>query len=113
MKVHTKMENKLDRRDFAKAVALGRVRAAVGLTQTDIAKTLRMTQAEVSKLERRTNPQLATLTRYIQATGGELEICAFYGDIKVPLALGDLERRPSTPSRRATSPGPRSARDRS
>jgi DNA-binding phage protein len=94
------------------AVELGRVRAAVGLTQTDIAKTLRMTQPEVSKLERRTNPQLATLTRYIHATGGELEICAVYGDIKVRLALGDLERPPTTVSRRAPSPRPRSASDR-
>jgi hypothetical protein len=80
-------------------VSLAQVRTAVGLTQTDIGKTLRMTQAEVSKLERRTNPQLATLTRFIRATGGEPRICAVYGDLEVPLAVGDLQT-PSTPSKR-------------
>ena len=74
----------------AKEATLAQVRRAVGLTQTQLAETLGMSQSDVSKLERRDNLHLATLARFIEATGGRLRICASYGDTEVTLRLGDL-----------------------
>ena len=74
----------------AKEATLAQVRRAIGLTQTQIAATLGMSQGDVSKLERRDNLHLATLARFIEATGGRLRICASYGDTEVTLRLGDL-----------------------
>jgi len=70
--------------------SLAQLRKAVGLTQAQVADTLGIDQAEVSKMERRLNHKLATLERFIQATGGTLRVSAVYGDIEVELNLGEL-----------------------
>ncbi len=59
---------------------LKQVRLAKQQTQIQIAKDMEMTQGEVSKLERRSNMMLATLRKYIEATGGNLELVAHYPD---------------------------------
>lgn len=82
----TEIEQRLD----AKRATLAAVRRAIGLTQSQIAEMLNMSQGDVSKLERRDNLHLATLSRFIEATGGRLRICATYGDTEVTLQFGDL-----------------------
>jgi transcriptional regulator with XRE-family HTH domain len=62
----------------------------VGLTQKQLAQTLGMEQGDLSKLERRQNLHLATLTRFIEATGGRLRITAVYGDTEVALDINDV-----------------------
>jgi transcriptional regulator with XRE-family HTH domain len=62
----------------------------VGLTQKQLAQTLGMEQGDLSKLERRQNLHLATLTRFIEATGGLLRITAVYGDTEVELDINDV-----------------------
>jgi hypothetical protein len=49
-----------------------------------------MTQGEISRLERRENLHLATLARFIEATGGRLRITAVYDDDEVEVGIGDL-----------------------
>lgn len=55
-----------------------------------MAEALGMAQGDVSKLERRDNFHLATLARFIEATGGHLRISAIYGSTEVDLQVGDL-----------------------
>lgn len=69
---------------------LAALRKARGLTQAQLTDDLGMTQGEVSRLERRENLHLATLARFIEATGGRLRITAVYDDDEVEVGIGDL-----------------------
>ena len=69
---------------------LASLRKARGLTQHQLTEELGMTQGEVSRLERRENLHLATLARFIEATGGMLRITAVYDDDEVDVGLGSL-----------------------
>ena len=63
---------------------LRRIRENIAqLNQTEVAEILSVTQAHVSKLERRGDMLLSTLTSYVEALGGELEISARFGDDRV------------------------------
>ncbi len=87
---HDALVATIEERLAAKRATLAEVRRAIGLTQNQIAQMLGMTQGDVSKLERRDNLHLATLSRFIEATGGRLRISATYGTTEVDLQVGDL-----------------------
>lgn len=74
-----------DRRaqELLEEVALQDLRQALGLTQTQVAETLAVNQTAVSKLEGRGDMYVATLRRYIEALGGELELVARFPDRRV------------------------------
>ena len=65
---------------------LQELRLARGLTQGDLASTLKVRQAAISKLERRTDMYISSLRSHIQALGGELEIVARFPDGEVRIA---------------------------
>ena len=44
------------------------------LTQVDIAHATGMSQAEISRIEQRADILLSTLRKFIEASGGELEL---------------------------------------
>lgn len=69
---------------------LAALRKARGLTQAQLIDDLGMTQGEISRLERRENLHIATLARFIEATGGRLRITAVYDDDEVEVGIGDL-----------------------
>ncbi len=76
---------------------LAALRKARGLTQAQLTEELGMTQGEVSRLERRENLHLATLARFIEATGGKLKITAVYNDDEVEVGIGDtVEPEPAS-----------------
>lgn len=79
-----------------KQATLAQVRRAVGLTQVQMAETLRLGQGDISRIEQRPNVQLSTLARFIEATGGRLRITAIYGDSEVVLKIGDIIPETST-----------------
>lgn len=87
---HQALTAEIEQRLDAKRATLAEVRRAIGLTQSQMAEMLDMSQGDVSKLERRENLHLATLSRFIEATGGRLRISATYGDTEVTLQFGDL-----------------------
>ena len=87
---HDALIERIEERLAAKHATLAEVRRAIGLTQNQIAEMLGMAQGDVSKLERRENLHLATLARFIEATGGHLRISATYGSTEVDLQVGDL-----------------------
>ena len=65
---------------------LQELRLARGLTQGQLATTLKVRQASISKLERRADMYISTLRSHIRAMGGELEIVARFPDGEVRIA---------------------------
>lgn len=64
------------------------LREAAGKTQVDVANAASMDQGDVSRLERRQSLddcQLATLRRYIEALGGELEVTAKFDNKRISI----------------------------
>ena len=66
------------------------IRKARGLTQQQLSTHLQISQAEVSRMERRSNLHLATLARFIEATGGKLRITAVFNDYETEIGIGDI-----------------------
>lgn len=62
---------------------LDELRRARQMTQVRIAETLGVNQGEVSKIEHRTDLYLSTLSEYVEALGGALEIRAVFPDSEV------------------------------
>jgi transcriptional regulator with XRE-family HTH domain len=69
---------------------LRELRRAFDMTQSELAHRLKTSQAEVSRLERRRDMLVSTLSRYVAAVGGRLEINAVFDDheVVVPLHTG-------------------------
>ena len=67
-------------RKMIEEMALDELRAARDLTQEHLSKILGVRQAAVSKLERRTDMYISTLSDFIRAMGGTLEIRAIFPD---------------------------------
>ena len=70
-------------RDTIAAMPLDELRRARQLTQARLAESLGVNQGEVSKIEHRTDLYLSTLTEYVEALGGTLEIRAVFSDREV------------------------------
>jgi len=68
-----------------KSMPLEGLRDARELTQSQLAKVLRISQGAVSKVERRTDMYISTLRSYVRAVGGELQIRAVFpeGDVLI------------------------------
>jgi len=80
------------------------VREASGKTQVEVGRATGMDQADVSRLESRgdfSDCQVATLERYVQALGGELELVARFGDKRIVLAGAQPLEAKVTPANKA------------
>lgn len=64
---------------------LAEIRKQMGLTQGQLAKTLNIKQPTLSKLESQDDMHIGTLSRIIEALGGELELIAHLpgGDVRL------------------------------
>src|SRR6476660_4053279 len=65
------------------AMPLEQVRKAQEMTQLQLAGILGVNQGEVSKIEHRSDICVSTLTEYIEALGGRLELRAVFKDREV------------------------------
>ena len=70
-------------RETIAAMPLDELRRARQMTQAKLAESLGVNQGEVSKIEHRTDLYLSTLTEYVEALGGTLEIRAVFRDREV------------------------------
>ena len=68
-------------------LAIEELRAGRNLTQEQLAQALGVSQANVSQIEHQDNIYLRTLSNYIAALGGHLEVRAVFPDETVVLAL--------------------------
>jgi len=69
-------------------LTLRTLRDGIGKTQTDVARESQINQADISRLESRKDfgdCLVATLKRYVEALGGELELVAHFGDKRIAL----------------------------
>lgn len=57
-------------------MGLAELRAAMDTTQESLANALRVERASISKMERRSDMYISTLSKIIEAMGGELQIIA-------------------------------------
>jgi ribosome-binding protein aMBF1 (putative translation factor) len=66
-------------------MALGELRQALQLSQTELANSLQVKQPAVSRLEKRTDMYVSHLRKVIEAMGGELDIIARFpeGEVKI------------------------------
>jgi transcriptional regulator with XRE-family HTH domain len=92
----------LDRMGFAA------LRKARGQTQVELAEKLGIDQAGISVIENRTDLLLSTLTKYVRALGGDIEIRAVFPEASFllePLALKDsaTDRTPAISRRRGVT----------
>ncbi len=80
-------------RELLAEMLLSEARQNVGLSQSEVAKTLGIKQPSLSKLEKQSDMQLSTLGRIVQALGGELEVVARFprGAIRIK-PFGHLRR---------------------
>jgi transcriptional regulator with XRE-family HTH domain len=75
--------------DEHKAAMLGELRRKLDLTQAVVADRLDVTQENVSQIERgEADVRLSTLSRYVEALGGQLEVRATFPGETVALTLG-------------------------
>jgi transcriptional regulator with XRE-family HTH domain len=81
-----------------KELALSELREAQNLTQVELAKRLNIGQDAVSKLEHRTDMYLSTLSDFIRAAGGSLELTARFpsGDVHLICLQGAPSQRGKT-----------------
>jgi predicted transcriptional regulator len=61
-------------------ILISEMRKLAGFTQKDLAEKMGVTQSALSQLENQSDPQLSTLSKLVQALGGELELHVKYQD---------------------------------
>jgi hypothetical protein len=72
-------------------VTLSGLRREVNLTQVQVAERLAASQRAVSHLEHEPNPRVGTLSNYVEALGGRLELRAVFPDRAVHLNLHERQ----------------------
>jgi DNA-binding Xre family transcriptional regulator len=73
-------------------IELTKLREARGATQQQIANAWEVTQANVSKIEHTPDIFLSTLSKYVEALGGRVEINAVFADQTICLLPASLDR---------------------
>jgi hypothetical protein len=68
---------------------LEELRKSRSVTQAKVAEHLRTNQGEISRIERRTDIYISTLSHYVRALGGKLEIRAIFPDSEVRITQFD------------------------
>lgn len=94
---------------IAEEMSLRELRRALQLTQSAVAAALDKGQHEISRIEQRGDMLLSTLTRLVEAMGGELElVCRFKNRAPVRLVttgnVGKNSRDRMSPRRRPKGP---------
>jgi len=75
--------------DEHKTSMLGELRRKLDLTQAIVADRLDVTQENISQIERgEADVRLSTLSRYVEALGGHLEVQAAFPEETVALSVG-------------------------
>ncbi|MGO9760581.1 MAG: helix-turn-helix domain-containing protein [Solirubrobacteraceae bacterium] len=73
-----------------KTAMLGELRRKLDLTQAVVADRLEVTQENVSQIEHgEADVRLSTLSRYVEALGGHLEVRAAFPEETVALSVGN------------------------
>lgn len=69
---------------------LSEIRKQRGITQSDMAEGMDVPQSSISKIEGRTDILVSTLSEYIHALGGELQLRAVFPDEEIFVSLSNI-----------------------
>jgi len=88
-------------RSIRTALRLRDLRTRFEITQAQLAKRMAVSQEFVSKLERGADPRLSSITRYVQAMGGEVKlVVTMPNQAPIDLAMLPTEGMETSPRRR-------------
>lgn len=82
------------RRAIRDTLALAELREARQMTQRQVADSLGVSQANVSRIEHEDDVYLSTLSNYVEALGGHLEVIAVFPEETVALLERSTLRKP-------------------
>jgi transcriptional regulator with XRE-family HTH domain len=86
MKPEILAKSKVEAKNMMAKMILAEMRKQTGMTQEELAEALGIKQPSLSKLESQTDMQISTLSRLVQALGGELELIAHLPDADVSIS---------------------------
>src|SRR5215472_2411125 len=89
---HARVDIYIYRQALRAVLALTELREARGVTQTQLAEAWEVSQANVSRVEHEQDLYLSTLSAYVSALGGTLELTAVFPDQTVQLDLPVCKR---------------------
>jgi hypothetical protein len=92
MSPERRARNEAEAERMLREMPLEERRSARAITQTHLAEVLGIKQAGVSKMERRTDMYIRTLSRFIEAMGGQLEIRANFPEGSVRITQFSQEK---------------------
>lgn len=78
---------------MAAPTGLRALRELYGVTQQQIATRLKKQQAAISRLETRSDFKVETISQFVQALGGHMEIRAVFPDSQLPIYTTRKKRR--------------------
>jgi transcriptional regulator with XRE-family HTH domain len=88
-----------------KTAMLSELRRKLDLTQAIVADRLDVTQENISQIERgEADVRLSTLSRYVEALGGHLEVRAAFPEETVALSVGSAATMKRRRTRRGSPP---------
>jgi DNA-binding XRE family transcriptional regulator len=85
-----------EKRAIYENLALNELRRGLSMTQEQVARLMGITQESVSQIERRDEILLSTLSKFVTALGGTLEVTAVVGEQRVPLMSANDRRTPAS-----------------
>ena len=77
------------RKEVLADIGLYELRRSHKVSQVELASRLQITQPAISQLENAADPRLSTLRDYIEALGGQLELCAHFNGEMFSLDVGE------------------------
>lgn len=78
MKPAARAASDAEHKKLVAEMSLSKLRGAMKLTQETMAATLEINQSEVSRIEKRADMLVSTLSNYVKALGGTLEVRASF-----------------------------------
>lgn len=85
--IEARQEARIKAMEMLAEMSLQELRIARQMSQADVAEGMSVQQAAVSRLERRPDVLISTLSEYVRAMGGELELVARFPEGPVSLNL--------------------------
>ena len=74
-------------------IGLYDLRCSQQLSQVELAERLHVTQPAISKLENADDVRLSTLRQYVEALGGQLEVCARFDGQAITIGINPGTKR--------------------
>jgi DNA-binding XRE family transcriptional regulator len=89
-----------EKRAMREALRLSELRGEIGVTQVEMAQRVGVSQANISRIEREEDVYLSTLSGYVEALGGELQLNAVFPEKTIAVTLRPQSSQRSSATKR-------------